>query len=108
MYNGDGFHQQKFTARAMDPADFEGWVSRVRATGLPLDAQNLQIIAQPSTHRDLIAALPGARSMGGDVYFNAVSRSLFPAVLPGSAFDRAGMVVPDTGTAGHFTPGQAR
>ncbi len=118
MYNGDGFHQQKFTARAMDPADFEVWVSKVRATGLPLDAQSLQIIAQPSTHRDLIAALPGARSMGGDVYFTGVSRSLFRTVvmatmdgkpmLPGSAFDRAGMVVPDSGTAGHFTPGQAR
>ena len=118
MYSGAGFHQQKFTARAMSPADFEVWTRKVRATGMPLDAQNLQTIAQPSTRIDLIAALPAARSMGGDVYFNGVSRSLFPAVvmatmdgkprLPDSAFDQAEAASPDTGAASHTTPEPAR
>ena len=118
MYSGAGFHQQKFTARAMSPADFEVWTGKVRATGMPLDAQNLQAIAQPSTRSDLIAALPGARSMDGDVYFNGVSRSLFPAVvmatmdgkprLPDSAFDHAGAAMPDTGAASHAKPEHAR
>lgn len=117
MYNGDGFHQQKFTAHAMRPADFEAWVEKVRVTGLPLDARRLQIVAQPSTHGDLIAALPGAGLMNGDVYFSGVSRSLFRAVvmatmegkpvLADAAFDHAGTVVP-LGEAGQGAPGQQR
>ncbi len=97
MYNGNGFHQQKFTAVAMLPADFKAWVRKVRATGLPLNAQNLKVLAQRSTRADLIAALPGARSMAGNVYFTCASKSLFPAVvkatmdgtptLPESAFE---------------------
>ena len=115
MYNGDGFHQQKFTARAMSPADFEAWVGKVRATGMPLDAHNLQIVAQRSTRNDLIAALPAARSMDGDVYFTGVSKALFPAVvmatmngkpmLPEAAFDQMDAAVQGTGTAGHAAPG---
>jgi cytochrome o ubiquinol oxidase subunit 2 len=118
MYNGDGFHQQKFTALAMSPADFKAWVGKVRATGIPLDAQSLEIIAQRNTRSDLIAALPRARSMDGDVYFTGVSRSLFPAVvmatmdgkptLPDAAFDHTGTAVRDTEHAGHATTGQAR
>ena len=118
MYNGDGFHQQKFTARSMRPTDFEAWVGKVRATGMALDAHSLQVIAQRSTRSELIAALPSARSMGGDVYFKGVSRSLFPAVvmatmegkpmLPDSAFDHATAAVPDTGAADHATTGQTR
>ncbi|MEO6798631.1 MAG: hypothetical protein ABI178_01640 [Rhodanobacter sp.] len=97
MYNGNGFHLQKFTAVAMAPADFSAWVSRVRATGLPLDARNLKLIARRGTRSELIAALPGAQSMDGNVYFSGASKSLFPALvkatmdgrpmLPESAFD---------------------
>lgn len=117
-YSGAGFHQQKFTAQAMSPADFEVWMGKVRATGMPLDAQNLQAIAQPSTRSELIAALPAARSMGGDVYFNGVSRSLFPAVvmatmdgkprLPDSAFDHPKAATPGSGAARHTTPEPTR
>jgi cytochrome o ubiquinol oxidase subunit 2 len=117
-YSGAGFHQQKFTAQAMSPADFEVWTGKVRAAGIPLDAQNLQAIAQPSTRSDLIATLPAARSMGGDVYFNGVSRSLFPAVvmatmdgkpkLPDSAFDHAQAATPDTGATSPAMPASSR
>lgn len=81
MYNGDGFHQQKFIALAMTPADFKVWVEKVRATGIPLDARTLKVISQRSTRSDLIAALPQARSMDGNVYLTGVSKSLFPAVV---------------------------
>lgn len=101
MYNGDGFHAQKFTALAMSPADFRAWVGNARTTGLPLDAKSLNTIARRSTRRELVAALPGARSMGGNVYFSGVGTSLFPAVvkatrdgkpaLPDSAFDHEDM-----------------
>ncbi len=81
MYNGDGFHQQKFTAVAMTPAEFKAWVNKVRAHGIPLDAQTLQIIARRATRSELIAALPKAKSMDGNVYLTGVSKSLYPAVI---------------------------
>ena len=81
MYNGNGFHQQKFIAVAMPPTEFEAWVSKVRAHGIPLTSQILAIVAQRATRSDLIAALPGANSMEGDVYFTSVSKSLYAAVI---------------------------
>jgi cytochrome o ubiquinol oxidase subunit 2 len=81
MYNGNGFHQQQFTAQAMTPANFKAWVSKVRATGIPLDARTLQLISRRATRSDLIAALPKARSMDGNVYFTGASKALFPAVV---------------------------
>ncbi|MDA3913166.1 ubiquinol oxidase subunit II [Oleiagrimonas sp.] len=81
MYNGNGFHQQKFTALAMSPADFKAWVIKVGATGIVLDAQTLKLIARRSTRSDLIAALPKATSMRGNVYFTGVGKTLFPAVV---------------------------
>ncbi|MGH7048941.1 MAG: ubiquinol oxidase subunit II, partial [Stellaceae bacterium] len=36
MYNGNGFHQQRFTAVAMAPIDFQAWVRKARADGIPL------------------------------------------------------------------------
>jgi cytochrome o ubiquinol oxidase subunit 2 len=123
MYNGDGFHQQQFTAQAMNPAEFQAWVGKVRANGMSLDAKRLEVIAQRSTRSELISALPGARSMDGDLYFTGVSHLLFPAVvmatmqgkptLPDSAFNDAGaaptgLAAPASGAAGHAMPGQSR
>jgi cytochrome o ubiquinol oxidase subunit 2 len=123
MYNGDGFHQQQFTAQAMSPADFQAWVGKVQASGMALDAKRLEVIAQRSTRSELISALPGARSMDGDVYFTGVSHLLFPAVvmatmhgkltLPDSAFDHAGAVpaglaASASNAAAHAMPGQSR
>jgi cytochrome o ubiquinol oxidase subunit 2 len=109
MYSGKGFHQQQFTAVAKAPADFRAWVSKVRATGIPLDAQILQIIAQSATRSDLIAALPSSRSVDGNVYFTGVSKSLFAAVvratmegsatLPPAAFANIGLLLPASNVA---------
>lgn len=122
MYNGDGFHQQKFTAMALTSTDFENWVNKVRATAMPLDAQRLALIAQRSTLSDLNAALQGVGSFDGSVTFTGVSRSLFSAVvmatmdgkpmLPSTAVndavDRAGSHVFDVGAADHAKPAQTR
>lgn len=99
MYNGDGFHQEHFTAVAMSPADFEAWVSKVRTNAIPLDAQILKIVAERGTRSDLITALPKA-AKDNHVYLTGVSKALFPAVvmatmdgeatLPQTVFGRAG------------------
>ncbi len=104
MYNGNGFHQQKFTTAAMSPADFNAWVEKVRKDGIALDAKTVQVIAKQTTRSELIAALPQAKSMDGNVYFNDVGKSLFPAVvkatmngattLPGCAFGSPGTSPP--------------
>ncbi|MEO6968925.1 MAG: ubiquinol oxidase subunit II [Rhodanobacteraceae bacterium] len=100
MYNGNGFHQQQFTAVGMTPADFMAWVQKVRTNGIPLDARILRIISRRATRSELIAALPRAWSMDGNVYLTGVSKSLFPAVvkatmdgtptLPKTAFGQSG------------------
>lgn len=115
MYNGNGFHQEKFIAVAMTPVQFTAWVAKVHGTGLSLDAKTLQLISQRATRSDLIAAMPHARSMDGNVYFTGVSTALFSAVvkatkdgtsaLPLSAFGPAGATPENAEPAGSTTTG---
>ncbi|MEO8748061.1 MAG: ubiquinol oxidase subunit II [Rhodanobacter sp.] len=81
MYNGNGFHEQKFTAVAMKPAAFAAWVAHARAHGIPLDAKTLKLVAQRGTRAALIVSMPAAKTMDGNVYFTAVSKSLFPSLV---------------------------
>lgn len=81
MYNGDGFHQQKFIAQALSPEEFNDWIRSIRANGIPLDAATLERVAQRSSRSELIAALPGTEAMDGNVYFNRASQTLFAAVV---------------------------
>jgi cytochrome o ubiquinol oxidase subunit 2 len=98
MYNGDGFHQQKFTAIGMTPVDFTAWVQMVRSHGIPLDARTLQLISQRTTLTTLINALPGTGVRDDNLYFTGATGALFPAVvmatmdgttLPAHAFGQA-------------------
>jgi cytochrome o ubiquinol oxidase subunit 2 len=98
MYNGDGFHQQKFTAVGMSEADFTAWVQKLRNTGIKLDARTLQIISQRTTRSALIDALPGTGVRDGNLYVTGATSALFPAVvmatmdgtaLPAQAFGQA-------------------
>ncbi len=98
MYNGDGFHQQKFIAVGMTQADFVAWVQKVRKTGVKLDARTLQVISQRTTRSALIDALPGTGLRDGNLYFTGATSALFPAVviatmdgtaLPAQAFGEA-------------------
>ncbi len=81
MYNGSGFSQQKFTAVAMTTGQFEAWMRKVRAIGVPMDAATLEAISKRTTRAQLIAALGNATSPARNVYFRGVSAALFPAVV---------------------------
>jgi cytochrome o ubiquinol oxidase subunit 2 len=82
MYNGNGFHQQQFAAVAMTPADYEAWVKKVRATGIPLNQQTLQVISQRNTRAQLISELPqGKASPDGNIYLTGANAVLFSAVV---------------------------
>lgn len=81
MYNGNGFHQQRFTAVAMTPERFNAWAADIRSNGLALNAQSLKVISQRSTPAELFAALSQPKSPDGNVYFSGVTAALFPAVV---------------------------
>lgn len=81
MYNGDGFHQQRFTTVAMTSSDFDSWVAMVRNEGIALNPEAAKVIAMRTTRSELISALGPAKSMDGNMYFTGVSKSLFPAVV---------------------------
>lgn len=81
MYDGNGFHQQKFTAIAMTPAKFRAWVRHVQATGLPLNARTLHAIEQRGTKARLLRTLPPGASSDGNVYLKDVPSDLFATVV---------------------------
>src|SRR5699024_11092916 len=81
MYNGDGFHTQRFTAIAMPPAQFQAWVDNVKNTGIPLNDKTYAMVARQGTRTQLAAALPQAPAQSGDIYFKGVAADLFPAVV---------------------------
>lgn len=81
MYNGEGFHKQKFTAKAMAPNDFNAWVKNVRRTGIALDDDVLKSLAKRDTLAQLVSDLPPAASHDGSVYLTGVTPQLFRAVV---------------------------
>jgi len=98
MYNGNGFHRQKFTAVAMAPDGFAAWVRRVRDTGVPLDAQVLAAMSRRGTLAQLIDELPPGAAHDGSVYLTGVSPGLFSTVVR-ATMDGSAVALPH-GTAG--------
>ncbi|MGI4982833.1 MAG: ubiquinol oxidase subunit II [Janthinobacterium lividum] len=81
MYNGDGFHQEKFTAVAMTPQAFDEWVRHAQSGGIPLDAQALGLISRPTTFTQLETALNQNTSSEGSLYFRNASPDVFSKVV---------------------------
>lgn len=81
MYNGDGFHEQRFIAVSLTPNAFDEWVNRVRAQGVPLDAATAKLIAKRTTRAQLAAALGQSKTSDGALYFNHVDTDMFARVV---------------------------
>lgn len=88
MYNGDGFHQQKFSAVAMTPAEFESWVQTVRHGGIPLDAAALKALDARGSKAQLRAALPHAAAPDGNLYFTDVKPDFFSGLVMSVMHDK--------------------
>lgn len=97
MYDGNGFHDEKFTAVAVSPDQFKAWVRHVQATGVPLDRGILKVISMRTTREQMIASLPAAAVRGGNVYLTGVTAGLFPRVVKAMQDDTS-PVVPLAGT----------
>ena len=96
MYNGSGFSQEKFTAVAMTPSQFQVWVRKVRASGVPMNPATLNAISKRATRAQLIAAVANPASSDGNVYVRGVTAALFSAVV---AATRDGTAVEPTAVA---------
>jgi cytochrome o ubiquinol oxidase subunit 2 len=81
QYNGDSFEKQKFTARAMSPADFDAWVQKVRATGLPLTQSAYHVLQQRNSLDSTREALGSGGAPLGAIYFKDASPKLFQDVV---------------------------
>jgi len=97
MYDGNGFHDEKFVAIAKSPAGFKEWVQHVQATGVPLNDEILKVISTRATREQMVADLPRAAVHDGSVYLTGVTGELFPRVVK-AVQDDTSPVVPLAGT----------
>lgn len=81
QYNGDGFHDQHFTAVAMTPDDFGAWVKTVSQDGVGLDAAHYGTLAKSSTPAEVRAQFGTAEMPPHVTFFNNVSPDLFSGIL---------------------------
>ncbi|MBL4766838.1 MAG: cytochrome ubiquinol oxidase subunit II [Rhodobacteraceae bacterium] len=81
QYNGIGFTGQKFAAIAMEPADFEVWVKRVRRDGIALDDNSYSILAKQSTRTEAHAALATSDMPKTAIYFTLADTKLFGDIV---------------------------
>lgn len=80
-FNGDGYFEQHFRARALTRGDFKAWVERARSKGIPLSASAYQVIAKRLTLVDTRRALGGASGTDGALYFKDVPNGLFDRIV---------------------------
>jgi cytochrome o ubiquinol oxidase subunit II len=90
QFNGDGYFEQHFLARALTPAAFTAWVTHARARGVPLTAAAYAIVAQRSTLPDTRKALDLPPGRTGTVYFNTVPDELFERIVRSFHTDSTG------------------
>jgi len=81
QYNGTGFAQQKFIARAMTPAEYHAWLKHVRVTGIPMTPEVYDVIRKRTTKAAARNALGADRFPDGEIYFTDVPSNLFPRVV---------------------------
>lgn len=81
QFNGEGFYEQNFIARAMAPTDFQAWIKLVRTKGIPLTGKTYDAIKQRSTLDDTRRALDTDQTGNGPLYFTDVQPNLFDKVV---------------------------
>lgn len=90
MYNGDGFHTQKFDTVAMSAADFRQWVHDAQQRGVTLTPSTYARLQAPGTEADLARQLSSHRSPHGGIQFRNVTPDLFARVVKATKNNPAG------------------
>jgi len=81
QFNGDGYFEQHFLARALTPAGFQAWGAHVRSHGIPLSAAAYRQIEHRTTLVDTRKALHFPAGTRGAVYFKTVPPGLFGRIV---------------------------
>ncbi len=81
QYNGEGFEKQRFTALTMSPDDFDAWVRRVQANGIPMTPATYHVVQLRNSLDATREALGGGGAPLGGLYFEGVSPTLFQDVV---------------------------
>lgn len=81
QFNGRGYYEQNFTAKAMTPDDFKTWVKRVQTSGIPLSNKVHNAIRQRSTLSDTRKALDLGQAGNAPLHFADVRPNFFDRVV---------------------------
>lgn len=81
QFNGVGFQEDRFSALAMTPADFAGWVAAAKSSPLKLDKTSYDVLHQDSTADEAAEALGLAPGPEGAFRFSAVPEGFFRSVV---------------------------
>jgi cytochrome o ubiquinol oxidase subunit II len=81
QYNGEAFEKQRFTAIAMSPADFDAWVGKVQADGIPMTEATYHVVQLRNSLDATREALGGGGAPLGALYFKAAPPTLFQDVV---------------------------
>jgi cytochrome o ubiquinol oxidase subunit II len=77
QYDGMGFQDQRFIARATTLQGFRDWVASVRANGIPLTAKAYSVIRERNTVPEIRAALKAGSITPDAVFFKDAQPDLF-------------------------------
>jgi len=81
QFNGMGFQSDRFSALAMTPAEFAGWVAKVRSSSLKLDQTSYDVLYQDSTAAEAAETLGLKRGLDSAIYFSSVPQGFFRSVV---------------------------
>lgn len=88
QYNGKHFHEQRFTAQALEPQAFIDFVEATHDAGVPLSGERYAIFARSSTLREAERAL-GDVPADGLIGFSEIPEGLFKAIVNGPSIAQA-------------------
>ncbi|WP_203234852.1 cytochrome ubiquinol oxidase subunit II [Modicisalibacter coralii] len=83
QYNGERFHEQHFTAKAVTEAAFDDFIAGARRHGHALDRPTYQVLDGRNTVRELARAL-GEDGQTEALRFSATPDDLFSAIVAGT------------------------
>lgn len=102
QFNGDGFGRQKFTVRALEPADYESWIAR-GDSGLTLDEETYRILRRRTVLADARGDL-GLETSAEPIVMTLSQPDIFQQIVAkyhgGEAERWGGIGLPQTGTTG--------
>ena len=81
QFNGMGFQRDRFSTQAMTPAEFAGWVSKVKSSPLKLDQPVYDVLHRDSTAEQARQMLHATASPADALYFSSVPRDFFKSIV---------------------------